>query len=94
VEEPDRLGIDPVGVVGDQQQRAGGREDRVREGVEQAQPLLALRERQLGGAAELREHAGELRAAVGVEPVTVGGEGLGPQPGGHRPVGERALGGV
>ena len=63
VQEPQGLGVAPLQVVGDEQQRRGqGARDR----VEQPPPLLALGQR-VRRRAQLGQQAGELAAVGGVE---------------------------
>src|SRR5581483_6836423 len=96
VQEPQRLAIPPLQVVGDEEERPTRRQDRPRGRVEEPRPLIVLRQRigaregwQLG--AELRQQAAELREPRSVEAPQPAPDRLGAEPLHHWRVGERTL---
>ena len=99
MQELQGLPVRPVEVVGDQQERAGGRQDGPGERLEQQPALVAVGRRRGGGEAgdgraELGQEPGELGQLGRVEPAQVPGQGARAEPGHHRPVGQRPLGRV
>ena len=99
VEELEGLGVGPVQVVGDQQQRPARGQQGPGQGVEQPLAPVAVRQRAWGRevghpGAELGQEPGELAQQGRVQPRQRPGQPLLAQPGHHRPVGERPLGRV
>jgi hypothetical protein len=92
VHEPQRLGVGPVQVVGHQEQRRRGSEDRGNQGVEQPQAPLPVRGPLGRRRPGLWQHTSQLGQATAVQPGAARGQRPRPQPGRHRGVGQRALG--
>ena len=96
VQELERLKVAPLHVVGDQQQRRGGGEERPGDRVEEPLAVLALGQR-LGGrevgplGEQLGQQPRELGQVRAIEATEPRRDRLRAQPGDHGPVGDRAL---
>ena len=93
VDEAQRLGVGPLGVVGDQQQRRADAEQGPCDRREQPSPQLALgqRPRRRGASRELRVQPRELGPLRRIEPGEPRPDRLRLQPRRHDPVGDRPL---
>ena len=99
VQELERRDVEPLQVVGDEQQRrarrraAPGRPPRTGAGAARAR-AAAPAAGGPGAPLELGEQARELGQMRALEPAQPRADGIGAQPGDDRPVGDRALGRV
>ena len=90
VEELERLLIGPMQIVGDEEDRRGGGQERPRDRVEQPLALLVGGQR-LRHAGDLGQDAAELAQPSGVEPYSSRRQRIRAQPRGHGPIRQRAL---